>query len=65
MDTASLVLLPWRDARRFFGEQAFTLTVVAPPYPATGEGELRVLRVRSTDGGRLHIACGFERYTRA
>jgi len=37
--------------------------MLTPPYPAVGEGTLRVLRVRD-DGGPLEIVCGYERYRR-
>ncbi len=63
MAPSDLVLVPWESARAALGERAHTMTVLAPPYPASGEGELRVLRVRETDGP-LEIVCGFERYLR-
>jgi len=58
-----LVLLPWEDARRALGERAHVMRLLVPPYPAEGEGALRVLRVRD-DGGPLDVTCGFERYRR-
>jgi hypothetical protein len=38
--------------------------MLTPPYPAVGEGTLRVLRVRDDGGGPLEIVCGYERYRR-
>ncbi len=63
MDAGELVLLPWNDARLALGERAHVMRVLAPPYAADGEGELRVLRVRD-DGGPLEVTCGYERYRR-
>ena len=63
MDGADLVLLPWEAARRALGEREHSMHVLAPPYPAAGEGVLRVLRVRD-DGGPLDVTCGYERYRR-
>jgi hypothetical protein len=58
-----LVLVPWEIARAALGERAHVMHVLEPPYPAEGEGVLRVLRVRD-DGGPLDVTCGFERYRR-
>jgi hypothetical protein len=63
MDAADLVLMPWDDARRALGDREHAMHVLAPPYPAEGEGILRVLRIRD-DGGPLDVTCGFERYRR-
>jgi hypothetical protein len=63
VDAADLVLLPWDDARAALGEREHVMHVLTPPYPAEGEGSLRVLRVRDT-GGPLDVTCGFERYRR-
>jgi len=63
MDAADLVLLPWEEARRALGARDHVMHVLAPPYPAEGEGALRVLRVRD-DGGPLDVTCGYERYRR-
>ena len=62
MDTGDLVLLPWDAARAALGERAHAMQVLVPPYPAQGEGVLRVLRVR--DGVVLDVTCGYERYRR-
>jgi hypothetical protein len=64
MQTADLVLLPWLEARRRLGERAHALHVLAPPYPAIGCGELRVLRVRDDGTAPLDVLCGYERYRR-
>jgi hypothetical protein len=63
MEPDDLVLLPWDAAQRALGERAHAMHVLVPPYPADGEGTLRVLRVRD-DGGTLDVTCGFERYRR-
>ena len=63
MPSPDLVLLPWIDARAALGEREHVMRLLVPPYPAEGEGVLRVLRVRD-DGGPLEITCGFERYRR-
>ena len=63
METADLVLLPWVEARRRLGAREQRLRMLTPPYPAVGEGTLRVLRVRD-DGGPLEIVFGYERYRR-
>ncbi len=64
MATADLVLLPWIDARRRLGARAHVLRVLAPPYPAIGDGVLRVLRVRENGAEPLDVVCGYERYIR-
>jgi hypothetical protein len=64
METADLVLMPWIEARRRLGARAHELRVLAPPYPAIGGGELRVLRVREDGPGPLDVVCGYERYRR-
>jgi hypothetical protein len=58
-----LVLVPWERARALLAGREHTMTLLAPHYPAEGEGEVRVLRVRET-GGPLEIVCGYERYRR-
>jgi hypothetical protein len=64
METADLVMLPWVDARRRLGSREFAVRVLAPPYPAIGGGELRVLRVRENGAAPLDVVCGYERYRR-
>ena len=64
METADLVMLPWVDARRRLGSREFAVHVLAPPYPAIGGGELRVLRVRENGAEPLDVVCGYERYRR-
>ncbi len=64
MESADLVLLPWDEARRILGEREHAMHVLVPPYPAEGEGALRVLRVRDDGGGPLDVTCGYERYRR-
>jgi hypothetical protein len=58
-----LVLLPWSEAQRALGDREHVMHVLTPPYPAEGEGALRVLRVRD-DGAVLDVVCGYERYRR-
>ena len=58
-----LVMMRWEDARAVLGDRAYAMSLLVPPYPADGEGALRVLRVRD-DGGPLDVTCGFERYRR-
>jgi hypothetical protein len=64
METADLVLMPWLEARRRLGSREHVLHVLAPPYPAIGGGELRVLRVRERGDAPLDVLCGYERYRR-
>lgn len=64
VDSADLVLLPWVDARRAFGDRALALRILTPPYPAIGGGTLRVLRVREREGIPVDVVCGYERYRR-
>ncbi len=59
-----LVLLPWIEARRALGARPYVVRVLAPPYPATGCGVLRVLRVRERGDEPLDVVCGYERYRR-
>jgi hypothetical protein len=61
MDAGDLVLLPWDEARRVLGDRAHAMRVLVPPYPAEGEG---ALRVRDDGEGPLDVTCGFERYRR-
>jgi hypothetical protein len=59
----SLTLLPETQARARLGSRAIEFRVLAPPFPAFGVGELRVLRVREHAGG-VSVLAGYERYER-
>lgn len=59
----SLTLLPETQARARLGSIPIEFRILAPPYPAFGLGELRVLRVREHSGG-VSLLAGYERYER-
>jgi hypothetical protein len=59
----TLTLLPESQARARLGSRAIEFRVLAPPFPAFGVGELRVLRVREHAGG-ISLLAGYERYER-
>jgi len=66
-DTAidgQLLLTPLREARGALGPIG-RLVVLAPPHPAVGIGELRVLRVDPADAeGRSRVIVSYEGYER-
>lgn len=58
------LLTPLREARRSLGPIG-RLVVLAPPYPAIGIGELRVLRVDPAENeGRPAVIVSYEGYER-
>jgi hypothetical protein len=64
METSDLVLVPWNEAHGALARRRLALRVLAPPYPAIGAGELRVLRIRECGDAPLDVVCGYERYRR-
>ncbi len=63
MDRWALVLLPETEVRALLREQRMTWRLLRPPYPALGEGALRVLRVSEREG-ITELVAGYERYAR-
>ena len=59
----SLVLLPEVEARRLLGGRCLRFTLLRPPFPALGVGELRVLRV-TVESAATRLVAGYERYER-
>lgn len=64
METSELVLLRWGAARALLGDRRLTFRLLGPPYPAIGEGELRLLRIREHADASLEVLCGYEGYRR-
>jgi hypothetical protein len=62
MEASEFVLLPWSEAREALAGRPVVLRVLTPPYPASGSGELRVLRVR--EGASYDVVVGYESYRR-
>lgn len=59
-----LLLTPLREVRRRLGPIG-RLVVLAPPHPALGIGELRVLRIDPPDAqGRAEVIVSYEGYER-
>jgi hypothetical protein len=62
-DPAQYVLAHEREVRAALVGRDLTLTLLRPPFPAFGAGELRVLRIRETETS-TEIVAGYERYER-
>ncbi len=62
-DEPSLTLLPEVEARQLLAGRTLRFTLLRPPFPALGIGDLRVLRVTVEAAATLLVA-GYERYER-
>jgi len=63
MDPSALVLLPETEVRALLRERPVSWRLLRPPYPALGEGTLRVLRLSEREGV-TELVAGYERYAR-